>query len=75
MNQQFFLKTIHVITVLLFLGWPMAHGQRISTLLNERKPAGHHAVEFNGDRIAGGLYLYTISTEDAYRVGKMLLVK
>jgi hypothetical protein len=50
-------------------------GQRISTLVNERKPAGHHAVEFNGDRFAGGLYLYTISTEDAYRVGKMLLVK
>jgi len=50
-------------------------GQRISILVNERRPAGHHTVEFNGDRLVGGLYIYTISTRDDYRVGKMLLVK
>jgi len=50
-------------------------GQRISILVNERRPAGHHAVEFNGDRFVGGLYLYIISTRDDYQVGKMLLVK
>jgi len=50
-------------------------GQRISILVNELRPAGHHAVEFNGDRFVGGLYLYTISTRDDYQVGKMLLVK
>jgi hypothetical protein len=51
------------------------HGRRISTLMHERKSAGTHIVEFNADHLGGGLYLYTISTADDIRVGKMLLMK
>ena len=50
-------------------------GRRMAILLHERKPAGRHTVEFNGEGIEPGLYLYRISTGETYQVGKMLMVK
>ncbi len=51
------------------------HGRRVVTLLHARKSAGYHVVDFDGGRVAKGLYFYAISSEDFYQVKKMLLVK
>ena len=57
-------------------------GQKIETLLNKPMPAGHHKVEFNGQNLSSGIYLYIIEVVDPARrtgewqdVRKMLLVK
>jgi len=51
------------------------HGQLIETLLHARKPSGQHVIEFNGDHLPRGVYFCKISTGEAYRVRKILLVK
>ena len=57
-------------------------GQKIETLLNKSMPAGYHEVEFNGQNLSSGVYLYRIEVLDPARrtgawqdVRKMLLVK
>lgn len=50
-------------------------GQLVKTLVNEKKEAGFHVVEFNGDRFEPGVYFYSISARDIHQVRKMLLVK
>jgi hypothetical protein len=36
-------------------------GQRVATLVNERKRAGHHQVEWDASGFASGIYLYRLS--------------
>ena len=50
-------------------------GQKLQTLLNKSMPAGYHEVEFNGQNLYSGIYLYRIETGDWSDVKKMLLVK
>jgi hypothetical protein len=50
-------------------------GQRVATLLNERKLAGYHTVEFNGGNFSSGVYLYRIQADEFQQVRKMLLIK
>ena len=50
-------------------------GEEISTLLNEKKPAGEHTVEFDASRLPSGLYFYTLSTADFQETRKMVLIR
>ncbi len=35
-------------------------GNEIATLVNEEKPAGNYKVEFEGDGLASGVYIYQL---------------
>jgi len=50
-------------------------GQKIQTLLNKPMPAGYHEVEFNGQNLSSGVYLYRIQAGVWQDVRKMVLVK
>jgi beta-glucanase (GH16 family) len=50
-------------------------GKQVATLVNEEKSAGNYAVDFNAGDLSSGMYFYTLSTENSYRVKKMLLLK
>jgi hypothetical protein len=56
-------------------------GQKIETLLNKPMSAGYHEVEFNGQNLSSGVYLYRIEVADPARrtrawhdVKKMILL-
>ena len=50
-------------------------GQKIETLLNKSMPAGYHEVEFNGQDLSSGIYLYHIEAGAWQDVKKMILIK
>jgi photosystem II stability/assembly factor-like uncharacterized protein len=50
-------------------------GQKIQTLLNKPMPAGYHEVEFNGQNLSSGVYIYKIEAGDFQDVKKMILLK
>jgi hypothetical protein len=50
-------------------------GQKIETLLNKSLPAGYHEVEFNGQNLSSGIYLYRIDAGEFHDVKKMVLLK
>jgi photosystem II stability/assembly factor-like uncharacterized protein len=50
-------------------------GQKIETLLNKPMPAGYHEVEFNGQNLPSGVYLYRIDAGAWQDVRKMVLLK
>ena len=51
------------------------YGRDLQTILHEWRPAGDHAVEFNGRGYPEGLYLYRISVEDVVHSKTMLLLR
>jgi hypothetical protein len=50
-------------------------GQRVATLLNERRTAGYHTVLFDAAGLPSGLYLYRLTAGETTLFKKMLLVK
>ncbi len=50
-------------------------GQRVATLLNERKFAGFHDVEFNASGLSSGTYFYKLTAGSFGERKKLLLVK
>jgi len=55
-------------------------GQKIKTLISERKTAGYHTVKWNGTndrgiKVNSGIYIYRIQTESFSTVRKMVLLK
>jgi len=50
-------------------------GQKVSTLINENKQAGHYATKFDASNFASGIYLYKIRTKNFSQTKKMLLIK
>ena len=50
-------------------------GQKVATLLNERKAAGYYTVQFDASNLSSGLYFYKIQTDAFSNVRKMLLIK
>ena len=50
-------------------------GQKIKTLLNKPMPAGYHEVEFNGQDLSSGIYLYRIEAGGWKDVKKMILIR
>jgi hypothetical protein len=50
-------------------------GQKVTTLVSGWLPAGYHEVEFNGNNLSSGIYLYRIETGEWQDVKKMILMK
>lgn len=50
-------------------------GNEIATLVDEYKPAGKYEVEFDGSRLASGVYFYQLKAGEYTAVKKMLLIK
>jgi len=50
-------------------------GRRVAVLLDGQVQAGVHQIDFNASHLASGLYLYRLTTADAVRTRKMMLVK
>ncbi|MBZ0203149.1 MAG: T9SS type A sorting domain-containing protein [Ignavibacteria bacterium] len=50
-------------------------GKKVATLVDQKKEAGFHEVEFSGKNLASGLYIYRIEAGDFSDVKKMMLVK
>jgi hypothetical protein len=50
-------------------------GQKIKTLLNEFKSAGSYTLDFRGDDLPSGIYLYKMDAGKFTRTMKMILMK
>ena len=50
-------------------------GRKIKTILNEHQPAGFHAIKFNAEDLASGIYLYRIQADKFVQTRKMVLIK
>lgn len=50
-------------------------GQEVAVLVNERKGPGDYEVKFNGSNLAGGVYIYKMTTADVDQARKLLLLR
>lgn len=50
-------------------------GEEVETLINDFKSAGKYSVQFNGSRLASGVYFYRLQAGDFVQTRKMLLLK
>jgi hypothetical protein len=50
-------------------------GQKVVTLIDQELPPGPHAVRFDGDGLASGVYLYRLKAGDLEATKKMVLLK
>ena len=50
-------------------------GQKVQTLLNKPMSAGYHELEFNGQNLSSGIYLYRIEAGEWKDVKKMILIR
>jgi PKD repeat protein len=50
-------------------------GQKIKTLLNKSMPAGYHKIEFNGQNLSSGIYIYRIEAGEFQDVKKMIILR
>jgi len=50
-------------------------GNEITTLVNEEKQPGNYEVEFNGENLASGIYVYKLQARNFVEIKKMVLMK
>ena len=50
-------------------------GELVSTLVDEKMKEGYYEYEFNASKLASGVYIYRIKTEDFVETKKMVLMK
>ncbi|MCH8567763.1 MAG: FG-GAP-like repeat-containing protein [Balneolales bacterium] len=50
-------------------------GQRVATLVNGEQTAGYHTAQFDGQRLASGIYIYRLQAGTNVLTRKMVLVK
>ena len=50
-------------------------GRKVTTLVNEQKPAGNYEVEFNASQFSSGDYFYELRAGDFRDVKKLVLLK
>jgi hypothetical protein len=52
-----------------------AIGSKVATLVNEYKPAGNYSIQFDGGKLASGIYLYRLESGNYSAVKKFVLMK
>jgi len=50
-------------------------GRKVRTLVDTRKSAGAHTVQFEANGMASGMYLYRLEAEGVSKTRKMMLMK
>lgn len=50
-------------------------GQRVATLVNDRKSAGFHEVNFDASNMASGSYIYRLEAGEKVMTQRMMLIK
>jgi len=50
-------------------------GREVETLVNEFQRAGSHSIQFNGNNLSSGVYLYRVQFKEQSFTRKMLLLK
>lgn len=50
-------------------------GERVAVLINKEMNSGFHKIQFNGNSLSSGIYLYRIITNNFVDVKKMILLK
>ena len=50
-------------------------GEQVAELVNEEKQPGYYEVNFNANKLASGVYIYSIHTNGFFATKKMILVK
>ena len=50
-------------------------GSKVATIVNENKPAGNYTVQFNGNNLASGIYLYRLESGKYNAAKKFILLK
>jgi hypothetical protein len=50
-------------------------GNEVANLVNEEKPVGSYTVQFNGNRLASGIYFYQIKAGTYTATKKLILLK
>ncbi len=50
-------------------------GQKVATLVNANQPVGNYSVKFDAGKLASGIYLYRIITNNYVKTMKMSLIK
>ncbi|MCK9424563.1 MAG: T9SS type A sorting domain-containing protein [Ignavibacteriaceae bacterium] len=50
-------------------------GNEVATLVNEEKSAGEYQVEFDGSKLASGIYFYTLHSSNFSAIKKMILLR
>ncbi len=49
-------------------------GQKVTTLVNKKQPAGRYKVEWDASGFASGIYLYKLTSIDGYSITKKLVL-
>jgi len=50
-------------------------GKEIQTLVNDQKSAGNYKIEFDGSKLASGIYIYRMQASDFIGIKKLILLK
>ncbi|WP_372906417.1 MXAN_6640 family putative metalloprotease [Rhodohalobacter sp.] len=50
-------------------------GKKVATLVDSQMPAGFYSVDFDGNGLASGVYIYRIVTDNTVSSNKMVLIK
>ncbi|MCB0747896.1 MAG: T9SS type A sorting domain-containing protein [Ignavibacteriae bacterium] len=50
-------------------------GQEVATLVNQEQKAGQYAVDFDGSKLASGIYMYALQSNGVTLTKKMMLLK
>jgi len=50
-------------------------GQKVETLLDERKPAGRHQITFNAENLPSGICIYRMQAGTFSAAKKMVLIR
>ncbi|MFO7444952.1 MAG: T9SS type A sorting domain-containing protein, partial [Ignavibacteriaceae bacterium] len=50
-------------------------GNEVNTLVNEKQEAGFYTINFDGNSLAAGAYIYRLTAGDFQKTMKMVLMK
>lgn len=50
------------------------NGQVVESLVNERREAGHHQVNWDASSVSSGVYVYVLKSDNAVQARKMILL-